>query len=208
MGQIPLAPASLPDFPAVPIQSLINEAQHLCQGISRRPSIRLDRRVYRSFGRRPRSGATYQAIASPIASLAHLLGYYAFARQGAERAGYNLACVSVLSDYIDDEQGDRFWADFPNWDVFHKAFVAECDRRKVRQNQRLNPGLIRDLYGIASRRPQQGLFHTWAEEVRRSQSLKGLFTELVNIHGIKDKIASFVCRDVVFLADLEEARCW
>ena len=199
-GANPL-PTSTPGSPPVPVRSLIKE-------LSTYAKEYLDHHLLASIGKFTRSPAesrdqAYQAIASPVASMSLLLGYYAFARQVAERVGYDLACVSVLSPYLPDDRGDQFWADFPNWESFHAAFVAECNRRDIRQNLKFNPGLIRDLYILAFRRPQQGLFHAWAEKVQRAQSLKGIFSELKGVHGIGDKIASFVCRDAVFLADLE-----
>ena len=145
----------------------------------------------------------FAALVSPLASLSMLLGYYAFARQGAERAGYNLACVSILGPYLTQGDARRFWIDFPEWEAFHRAFVSDCDSRGILQNEKFNPGLLRDLYTLASWLPDRGLFNVWAERIRDAQSVRQVFSELMGVHGIKEKIASFICRDVVFLAGLE-----
>jgi hypothetical protein len=147
----------------------------------------------------------FAALASPVASLSMLLGYYAFARQAAERAGYNEACVEILAPYRDEGGGERLWRDFPDWESFHRAFDAACMRRRIRPNRRINDGLVRELYALAARVPEQGLFHVWADRIRSTASVRDLCSELMAVHGIGQKIASFVCRDVVFLAGLEEA---
>jgi hypothetical protein len=146
----------------------------------------------------------FRTLASSTSSLAALLGCFAFARQGAERAGYNEICVALLEQFK-DEDPSRFWQVYPDWPRFHTAFVEGCRRRRIMPHNRHNRGLLRDLYTLAARTPQRGLFHVWADRIRKESGLAGIFDELDGVHGIGPKIASFICRDTVFLAGLEES---
>jgi len=144
-----------------------------------------------------------RAIATPVASLALLLGNYAFARQGAERAGYREACTTVLTPYLGRDTA--FWNDFPTWDTFHDAFVTECQRRRIRQNEKFNPGLIRDVFAMALRSQNRGLFDAWADKARVTGGVAAVFREICAVHGIGNKIGAFICRDTVFFAGIEDA---
>lgn len=157
----------------------------------------------RYIGRRVRNRAeTFNALQSAACSLAGLFGNFAFARAGAEQAGYNEICVRLLKKYT--RRGDQnFWKDYPDWQAFHDAFIEGCEHDEIGSNRKINSGLIRDLYRLARSTPENGLFHVWAKEIRSKRSIIKLHGMLDNIHGIGRKIASFICRDTVYLADLE-----
>lgn len=146
----------------------------------------------------------YAALATSQASLSMLLGYYAFARQGGERAGYNQVCVGLLAPYRGTD-GDRFWSEYPEWGAFYDAFAAGCADRDIGENKKLNRGLLRDVYELAANDRATGLFHTWVDRVRADGRLDALHRELMDVHGIGNKIAAFICRDLVLLGDLEAA---
>src|SRR6185436_11415181 len=50
---------------------------------------------------------------------------------------------------------------------------------------------------------KRGLFHVWASQIERRGGVASLHEELYEVHGVGRKIASFICRDTVYLADLE-----
>lgn len=142
------------------------------------------------------------ALRSPAHSLSMLLGYYAFARQGGERAGYNEVCTELLQPYL-SAAPLRLWNDFADWRTLYAAFESGCARRGIRPNSRFNEGLLRDIYELARQTPNTGLFQTWADAVVERHDLAGVHAQLDGIHGVGPKIAAFVSRDVVCLADAE-----
>jgi hypothetical protein len=154
-------------------------------------------------GKRVRSREeTLEALRSTPGSLVALLGYFAFARAGGEQAGYNEICVELLQPYSMRKDLD-VWKDFPDRDALHRAFIRGCEKSEILPNRKLNTGLIRGLYELARTKPDEGLFHTWGEEIRRKRSVAWLHRRLDDVHGIGRKIASFICRDSVYLHDLE-----
>jgi hypothetical protein len=156
---------------------------------------------YTGHGVRSRKEAL-DALSSSSGSLVALLGYFAFARAGGEQAGYNEICVGLLRPYSMRKDLD-IWKDFPDWHALHNAFISGCEKSEILPNRKLNTGLIRDLYEHAQSRPEKGLLHTWGAEIRGKRSVAWLHRRLDNVHGIGRKIASFICRDTVYLHDLE-----
>lgn len=143
-----------------------------------------------------------EALRSAPGSFVGLLGYFAFARAGGEQAGYNDICVGLLKPYSRRNDLD-LWKAFPDWRALHNAFIQGCGKEEILPNRKLNTGLIRDLYKIARSTPEEGLFHVWGADVRRKCSVAWLHRKLDDVHGIGRKIASFICRDTVYLHELE-----
>lgn len=147
--------------------------------------------------------SAFAALTTPVASLSLLLGYFAFARQAAERAGYNQVCLALLKSYS-QHGAEAFWQDYATWEDFFEDFASSCADQGIGLNEKLNRGLLRDIYSIAEAHRSRGLYHVWADEIRRPGGLAQLFWQLHSCHGIGPKIAAFICRDVVSLAGLED----
>jgi hypothetical protein len=138
-----------------------------------------------------------QAVDSFEGSLRVLLGVYAFARAGAEQAGYyslalEAANTVLAAPYTGDDFADRVW----------RSFQESCERKGVRANPRLNRGVTEGFAVWGARDRSRGLFPQIAETVV-TRGAESAFLQLYAVKGVGPKIAAFILRDAVWLYECE-----
>lgn len=138
----------------------------------------------------------------PIKGLSFLLEN-AFARAGGEQAGYGKIACDALSLSIEACGDYQRLISFPNaknqvWDNFERL----CNKKGIGLNRNLNEQVVKGLVKLA----QESLHLNPFEElsVKVPKNTIEAFSILRNIHGIGDKVASFILRDIVSIMNLEK----
>jgi hypothetical protein len=144
----------------------------------------------------------FDLLRSPARSLSFLLTNYAFARAGGEQAGYGEICDKLLSPYCGD-RANSLWDGIPSGVELWNRFRRACTREGIGLNEKLNRGVIEGLYTLASPNGGSGLVVKLANDIKGALGLTAVYRSLKEVPGVGPKIAAFICRDVVFLADLE-----
>jgi hypothetical protein len=124
-----------------------------------------------------------------------------FARAGGEQAGYAEIAKQALVKSIEycgtyDELMHR---DSPQL-VWNK-FTQICDSRKIGYNEKLNEGVVKGLVKLARSSVSFNPFMNLASKMVENPA--DAFLLLRKIHGIGDKIASFILRDMAIILDVE-----
>jgi hypothetical protein len=135
------------------------------------------------------------ALKVPVNSLRVFFGCFAFARAGGERAGYGNICIDLLSAEHQYKDGTQLLADFRR----------ACQERRIGTNDKLTSDIV--LHGF-SRHFGTDKAVSWLFEVgskiRQTGTIRPLYLDLLSIRGIGEKIAAFLCRDLVWIFDCED----
>jgi hypothetical protein len=135
------------------------------------------------------------------ALLRALLGYYAFARAGGERAHYADIAVQALTGSLESAAGYAQAMKNPRFgDAVWAEFVKRCAARQVGTNEKLNRGSILGCIALAQMADDR--FASW---IRRKLEIdvEMLFIDLTAYKGLGPKIACFILRDLAWIFDIE-----
>lgn len=157
----------------------------------------------------PNSEAVREALADPYYAFRVMLGYYAFAKRGNDRAEYSGFALQALDKVL---QGDKanfsaFLASGNAPDQLWNAFVEVCQENQRKINEQLNRGLIEGLAGYAAQLyADDEIGNIWMDiqqAIVQSGRVEPIYEKITGIKGIGPKVGALVLRDMVALYDLE-----
>ncbi len=157
----------------------------------------------------PHSQAVRDALADAYYAFRVMLGYYAFAKRGNDRAEYSGYALQALDKVL---QGDKanfgaFLASGNAPEQLWNAFVAVCQEHQRKINEQLNRGLIEGLAGYAAQLyADDEIGNIWMDiqqAIVQSGRVEPIHEKITGIKGIGPKVGALVLRDMVALYDLE-----
>jgi hypothetical protein len=151
---------------------------------------------------RRRHGSAESLLRNPRSGLVFVLGN-AFARAGGEQAGYGDIAVQALDRSVianGDYNKLMRLNDAP--EIAWSSFVRICNEKQVGTNSKINKGVVKGLVKLAQNSVNLNPFEHLSSKM--VEDTVGAFMLLRDIHGIGDKVASFITRDIVSILDLEE----
>ena len=127
----------------------------------------------------------------------------ATARAGGEQAGYG----KIICEAIDRASANIQFENLINKKDVHNRvyskFLEICREQSKKPNEKINKKLIIDFLTCAQN-CNSNLF-LWLEEHIKDSGVESTYLELLKIHGVGKKLASFILRDTVWLLNLEKA---
>ncbi|MDM7460615.1 MAG: hypothetical protein P3X24_003060 [bacterium] len=157
----------------------------------------------------PHSQAVRESLADAYYAFRVMLGYYAFAKRGNDRAEYSGYALQALDKVL---QGDKanfgaFLASGNAPEQLWNAFVAVCQEHQRKINEQLNRGLIEGLAGYAAQLyADDEIGNIWMDiqqAIVQSGRVEPIHEKITGIKGIGPKVGALVLRDMVALYDLE-----
>ncbi len=157
----------------------------------------------------PNSQAVRDALADPYYAFRVMLGYYAFAKRGNDRAEYSGYALQALDKVL---QGDKtnfsaFLSSGSAPEQLWNAFVEVCRENQRKVNEQLNRGLIEGLAGYAAQLyADDEIGNIWMDiqqAIVQSGRVEAIYEKITGIKGIGPKVGALVLRDMVALYDLE-----
>ena len=143
----------------------------------------------------PDRKAIRAALRDPMNSLKTFFGCFAFARAGGEQAGYGKICIKLLCDsqYRD---GQHFLA----------AFREACMQKGFKTNDKLTSDVVLQGYNWHFGCDGKGApwFEKAGSQIRETGRVLPIYLDLLLVRGIGEKIAAFLCRDLVWIFDCED----
>jgi len=135
------------------------------------------------------------ALKIPVNSLRAFFGCFAFARAGGERAGYGNICIDLLSVQNQYKDGEHLLADFRR----------ACRERRIGTNDKLTSDIVLNGFTrhFGTDKAVSWLFEA-GSKIRQTGIIRPLYLDLLSIRGIGEKIAAFLCRDLVWIFDCED----
>lgn len=125
-----------------------------------------------------------------------------FARAGGEQAGYGDIAVQSLNDSIMVCNSYQKLMQLENAsEIVWARFVQICAEKRIGNNQMINEGVVKGTVKLAQKSAHFNPFEQLGSTVVADTI--GTFMLLRNIHGIGDKVASFIMRDIVTILDVE-----
>ncbi|MFQ3611428.1 MAG: hypothetical protein SNJ72_08040 [Fimbriimonadales bacterium] len=150
-----------------------------------------------------------EALADPYYAFRAMLGYYAFAKRGNDRAEYSAFALEALDRVLEGKKAN-FAAFLSAGDAperLWQAFEEVCRENQRKINEQLNRGLIEGLAGYASRiYAEDEIGNIWTtihQAIVRSGRVEPIYQAITEIKGIGPKVGALVLRDMVALYDLE-----
>jgi hypothetical protein len=133
-------------------------------------------------------------LQSPEAGLKFAVYNFAFARAGAERAGYGIVARDMVESEFPKSDPDP-------WGVF----VALCSKRGIKPNEKVNRRPIEGLWRSTTEGlfGAPGIFAGIAMNIESTGGLASTYLRLRDKGGLGEKIACFLLRDLVWIWDLE-----
>jgi hypothetical protein len=138
----------------------------------------------------------------PQLSLEVVFRCYAFARAGAERAGYSRIAVKALRRAIDSSMFKVFASQRNAPEKMWQEFEAECIQERIGINKKLNEGVVKGLVILSQEARGYNIATYLKDEI--STNLGDAFLRLSEIKGIGPKIACFLLRDFAWLFSIEQ----
>jgi hypothetical protein len=157
----------------------------------------------------PDSPAVRDALADPYYAFRAMLGYYAFAKRGNDRAEYSGFALQALDKVLKGDKANfsKFLASGDAPEQLWNAFVAVCQEHQRKINEQLNRGLIEGLAGYAARLyAEDDIGNIWMDiqqAIVQSGRVEPIYQKITEIKGIGPKVGALVLRDMVALYDLE-----
>jgi hypothetical protein len=157
----------------------------------------------------PDSQAVRDALADPYYAFRAMLGYYAFAKRGNDRAEYSGFALQALDKVLKGDKANfsAFLASGNAPEQLWNAFVAVCQENQRKINEQLNRGLIEGLAGYAARLyAEDTIGNIWMDiqqAIVQSGRVEPIHQRITDIKGIGPKVGALVLRDMVALYDLE-----
>jgi hypothetical protein len=157
----------------------------------------------------PDSQAVREALADPYYAFRAMLGYYAFAKRGNDRAEYSGFALQALDKVLKGDKANfsQFLASGNAPEQLWNAFVAVCQENQRKINEQLNRGLIEGLAGYAARlHAEDDIGNIWMDiqqAIVQSGRVEPIYQKITEIKGIGPKVGALVLRDMVALYDLE-----
>lgn len=153
---------------------------------------------------------TRDALAEPYYAFRAMLGYYAFAKRGNDRAEYSGYAMEALDTILSDKPKTNF-ADFLREreapQILWEAFTKVCEQHKRKVNEQLNRGLFEGLTDFAQRTFEDdrigNIWTTIHQWIVRTGRVETIYQEIVEIKGIGPKVGSLLLRDMVALYEME-----
>lgn len=148
-----------------------------------------------------------QVFSDPYLCLRAIYGHYAFSRRGRDRG--ELASMSVealdrlvkertIEAFIEERDATALWA----------HFETVCSEHGKKPQEQLNRGVLSGFAELAQEIRQQGgvgsIAEWLAESAHQTGRIEDPFLRMVDVRGVGPKLSSFLCRDVIFLFQLEE----
>ena len=134
-------------------------------------------------------------LQDPRISAQVFFGLYAFARAGAESAGYGRIAAGLL-------KGGR---NFTGEAEFMDAFRAACESDGVGVNERLNARVVQGGYRKHfGARCKKGWLFELGEGMAKTAQVRPAYLNLLAIRGIGHKIAALVCRNLAWVFGCED----
>ena len=126
----------------------------------------------------------------------------ATARAGGEQAGYGeIICRAI--DRTSAKYGFEKLLNKRNvYTIVYSTFLEICREESKKPNEKINRKLIIDLLTYAREAKDNNLF-LWLEKCIQVNGIESTYLELLKIHGVGKKLASFILRDTVWLLNLE-----
>ncbi|MFN4033218.1 MAG: hypothetical protein ACK4ME_06270 [Fimbriimonadales bacterium] len=157
----------------------------------------------------PHSQAVRDALADPYYAFRVMLGYYAFAKRGNDRAEYSGYALQALEQVLRGDKANfgAFLASGNAPEQLWNAFVAVCQEHQRKINEQLNRGLIEGLAGYAAQLyADDEIGNIWMDiqqAIVQSGRVEPIHEKITGIKGIGPKVGALVLRDMVALYDLE-----
>jgi hypothetical protein len=140
-------------------------------------------------------------LGNPLAGLNFIL-MNSFARAGGEQAGYGDIATQALKSALQTHGPYESLVQLDNApDVVWRNFIQICDQQYIGANQKLNQGVIEGVVKLAQNSVNYNPFEHIGSRLMTDSI--GAFLLLRNIHGIADKVAPFILRDIVTILDVE-----
>ncbi len=151
----------------------------------------------------PDSQAVRDALADPYYAFRAMLGYYAFAKRGNDRAEYSGFALQALDKVLKGDKANfsKFLASGNAPEQLWNAFVAVCQEHQRKVNEQLNRGLIEGLAGYAARlHAEDDIGNIWMDiqqAIVQSGRVEPIYQKITEIKGIGPKVGALVLRDMV-----------
>jgi len=136
--------------------------------------------------------AFINAIQTPLHSAKVFFKLYAFARAGGQNVRYEEICLDLLQNGFNWQNGDEFY----------QAFLQQCQQRNIGPNERNNRGVVIQGYE-RNRNNETGWLHRLGSQINHNNDLRSVYLCLLSVRGIGFKIASLICRDLVWAFGIE-----
>ncbi len=150
-----------------------------------------------------------EALADPYYAFRAMLGYYAFAKRGNDRAEYSAFALAALERALKGkkENFSTLLASGTAPQQLWEAFVQICQENQRKINEQLNRGLIEGLAEFATQIYQEDeIGNIWThihQAIVRSGRVEPIYQKITDIRGIGPKVGSLLLRDMVALYELE-----
>ncbi|MCX7994076.1 MAG: hypothetical protein N2651_10470 [Fimbriimonadales bacterium] len=157
----------------------------------------------------PNSEAVREALADPYYAFRVMLGYYAFAKRGNDRAEYSGFALQALDKVLKGDKANfsAFLASGNAPEQLWNAFVEVCQEHQRKINEQLNRGLIEGLAGYAAALyAEDEIGNIWMDiqqAIVQSGRVEPIYQKITDIKGIGPKVGALVLRDMVALYDME-----
>jgi len=150
-----------------------------------------------------------EALADAYYAFRAMLGYYAFAKRGNDRAEYSAFALQALDRTLKGkkENFSTLLASGSAPQQLWEAFVQVCQENQRKVNEQLNRELIEGLAEFATRIYQEdeigNIWTTIHQAIVRSGRVEPIYQQITEIRGIGPKVGSLLLRDMVALYELE-----
>lgn len=148
-----------------------------------------------------------EALKSPDAAFALVLGYYAVARRGQESEALSRMMLLALTRTLGESSFSEFLESGDSealWMSFVEVCTEEGKKSLEQQNRPVIEGIAELAFEVYEDFGHGNIVEWICDEIAETHRCQSLFNRLVEIRTLGPKTASHILRDVAFVYDLED----